>query len=182
MAGWAMMLEAIPTDVAMRAAKAHYSSGDARTITPGDLLDTWAAERRREQSHADQVARGAEVQHELGGPDLAPLFGSGAQYLADMVTVVAQGGDPSTVARPAGVRVSQLSPEAEARERRGAFPDIRVCTHLECRDGWLDAEETIVNGHGQRYVAAVRCPQCLDGIKMAGEKGIARRPRKGATR
>lgn len=181
-AGWTLMLEAIPGDVAMRAARAHYQHGEARTITPGDLLDAWAGERRREQQSTTDAIAAASIQQALDAEVGPAIFGSGAQYLADMMAVVAQGGDPATVVRPAGVRVRMLSPSAEARERSCAFPDICVCTHLECRGGWLDTEETVVNGLGRHYPAARYCPQCLDGVKMAGEKGVARRPRKAQAR
>jgi hypothetical protein len=175
--GWTVMLDAMPADVAMRAAKAHYSHGGERTLTPGDLLDYWAAQRG--QAHAEQTA--VSVQQALdAGAGPAVLFGSGREYLADMMAVVAQGGDPSTVTRPAGVRVRMLSPEAEARERACRFPDICVCTHLECRDGWLDAETTRRSVLGQDCLQATRCPQCNDGLLMAVEKGVARKPRRTA--
>ena len=177
-AGWGMLLEAIPADVAMRAAREHYAQGEVRTVTPGDLLDAWAAVRRRQQQALTDDVRRADVQPELVAEDLAPLFGSGAAYMADMVAAVARGEDPRTVTRPAGVRVRSYSPEAEARERVCRFPDICVCTHLECRDGWLDEETAVVNGQGKSYPAAQRCPQCDDALQMAQERGIARKPRR----
>lgn len=178
-AGWGVLLEAVPADVAMRTAREHYQRGEVRTITPGDLLDAWAVVRRRGQRDTDDAARRVEAQHELVSPDdLAPVFGSATQYLTDMMAAVARGEDPATVVRPAGVRVLSLSPDGEARERQCAFPSICVCTHLECRDGWLDEETVKVNGQGKSYPAAQRCPMCNDGILMAQEKGIARKPRR----
>lgn len=180
LAGWGMLLGAVPTDVAMRAARAHYSTGEARTITPGDLLDVWTAERRRAQQEASDAAGRAEVQHELVGSDFTPVFGSGAAYLADMMAAVARGEDPRLVPRPAGVRVRTLSPEGEARERCCPWPDICVCTHLECRGGWLDEEGTRVNALGRSYPAAVKCPRCDDALQMAIERGLVRKPRRAA--
>jgi hypothetical protein len=176
--GWGMLLEAVPADVAMRAARAHYSAGDARTITPGDLIDAWATVRRRDQqADTDEVQR-RETAVAIGDVELAPVFGSGAQYLADMMAAVERGEDPATVTRPAGVRVRTLSPEGEARERACRFPDICACTHLECRDGWLDEPGVRTNNLGRSYEAAQKCPQCEDGVLMAIEKGIARKPRR----
>jgi hypothetical protein len=138
-AGWGLLLEAMPADVAMRTAREHYQHGGERTITPGDLLDAWAAVRRASQS---QVHREDQSALEAATTDAEHVFGSASTYLADMMAAVAAGRDPSTVVRPSGVRVLSLSPEAEARERACRFPDICVCTHLECRDGWLDVETT----------------------------------------
>lgn len=175
--GWTVMLEAMPADVAMRACKAHYSHGGERTVTPGDLLDYWAAHRAAARTDDQAVS----VQQALdAGPDTPGIFGSATAYLADMMAVVAQGGDPSTVVRPAGVRVRSLSPAAEAKERACRFPDICVCTHLECRDGWLDAETTRRSALHQDCAQATRCPQCNDGLLMAIERGVARKPRRTA--
>jgi hypothetical protein len=185
-AGWSAMLEPVPLDFARRAVRDHYAQPDARTLTPGELLHTWRQHRDRERRQSEAVARAAEqtavsVQQVLdAGEGPAVVFGSGREYLADMMAVVAQGGDPSTVTRPAGVRVRVLSPEAEARERACRFPDICVCTHLECRDGWLDAETTRRSVLGQDCLQATRCPQCNDGLLMAVEKGVARKPRRTA--
>lgn len=174
--GWAIMLEAMPADVAIRAAKDHYSHGGERTITPGDLLDYWAAHRK---AATEPVALSVQQALDAGdGP--AVMFGSGSQYLADMMAVVAQGGDPATVVRPSGVRVRMLSPDGEAKERACRFPDICACTHLECRDGWLDAETTRRSVLGQDCLQATRCPQCQDGLLMAIERGVARKPRRTA--
>lgn len=175
-AGWAVMLEGMPADLAMRTARAHYQHGDARTITPGDLLDAWAADRRSQQEAAVASVQPA-LEAGVGEP---VIFGSASDYLRDMVAAVAAGRDPSTVTRPAGVRMLSLSPEAEARSRACRFPDICVCTHLECRDGWLDVETTRRSVLGQDCAQVTRCPMCNDALLMAGEKGIARKPRKTA--
>lgn len=175
--GWALMLEAMPADVAMRAARLHYSTGEARTLTPGDLLDVWATSRKREHQASVDAAARVEVQQELEGA-VPGVFGSAAPYLADMMAAVARGEDPATIPTPAGVRVRNLSPEGEARERQCAFPSICVCTHLECRDGWLDVEEVRVNALGKAYPAVRKCPRCDDGLQMAVERGLVRKPRR----
>lgn len=179
-AGWGLMLEAMPPDVAMKAAREHYQHGDSRTITPGDLLDAWAAVRRADQKSTGDEVQAKSIQQALdAGEGIGSVvFGSGAQYLADMMAAVARGEEPESVVRPAGVRVLNLSPEAGARERQCAFPDVCVCTHTECRAGWLDEYTTRTNALGRTYPAAQRCPRCEEGLVMAQEKGIARKPRR----
>lgn len=179
-AGWGLLLEHVPAEFAMREARAHYSQGEARTITPGDLLTAWQVRQRREQQAETDAAHARSIQQALdAGEGLGEVvFGSGARYLADMMAAVERGEDPRTVPRPAGVRVRTLSPEAEARERACPWPDLCACTHLECRHGFLDEEETRVNGQGKVYPAVRRCPNCEDAVKMAEDRGLIRKPRR----
>lgn len=178
-AGWSSMLGEVPLDWAQRAVRDHYAQPEARTIMPGDLLHGWLDAARRDRQREQDAAHRVEVQKELSVGDAVPtVFGSATQYLTDMMAAVARGEDPSTVVRPAGVRVLNLSPEADARSRACRFPSICLCTHLECRDGWLDQDGVRVNSQGKSYPAAQRCPMCEEGMVMAQERGVARRPRR----
>jgi hypothetical protein len=179
--GWSSILADVPFAFAERTVRDHYATPDARSIAPGDVLTAWRSDlaRSRERDAAAHRATQQQTLDAAAPPDQG-VFGSATQYLADMMAVVAEGGDPSTVVRPAGVRVRTLSPEAEARERACRFPDICVCTHMECRDGWLDVETTRRSVLGQDCEEVTRCPQCDDALQMAQERGIARKPRRTA--
>lgn len=177
-AGWGLLLGEVPADAAARYARAHYQHGDARTLTPGDLLDAWTAERRRAHDQDDAQARAAEAVPI--GDALAIAVGGAGEYLAAMQAAIARGENPHDVPRPAGVRVRTYSPEAEARERRCVYWEVCVCTHTECRAGWLDDDTVVVGANGRSYPAAARCVRCEEGLLMAQEKGLARKPRRTA--
>lgn len=178
--GWTSILGDVPYPFAERVVRDHYATPDARSIVPGDVLTAWRADLGRQREREAAAHRASTQQALDAGPDTPGVFGSATGYLADMMAVVAEGGDPATVTRPAGVRVRTLSLEAEARERACRFPDICACTHLECRDGWLDGESTRRSVLGQDCEQVTRCPQCNDGLLMAVEKGVARKPRRTA--
>lgn len=175
-AGWSDLLRDVPLDFARGHVRSHYGNADARTIQPGDMLSAWRADRRRAEQLHDRDER-----RELAAPLLSDaavqgvIPGPGAtEYLAALRVAVESGKDPRKVSRPAAVRV--LSLEGDVASRRCRFHDVCVCTHTECRDGWLDIESTIVNAAGRRYAAVERCPVCGEAQSMAEETGRARRP------
>lgn len=79
--------------------------------------------------------------------------------------------------REESVKRGQEVGRSEAWVRRCAFHTICACSHTECWGGFLDEETTVTNDLGREYPAVKRCPTCVDGIIMAEERGIARRPR-----
>lgn len=168
--GWADLLTPVPFDVAQGAVKRHYSEPGARSIQPGDVLGAWH-EHRRVEARESSYAVDATVPQTLAG--VTPVARSMAAYLRECLEVAGAGGDVLTVPRPAAYR---LSPSAEDRERACAFPKICACSHTECRGGFLDAEEHVTSTLGQRYPAVRFCPVCADGLLMAVEQGVARKP------
>lgn len=82
--------------------------------------------------------------------------------------------------REESARQGKSTPTSEAWERRCSFHTICACSHTECWGGFLDEEVTVTNALGREYPAVKRCPVCVDGILMAEERGIARRPRPAA--
>lgn len=164
-AGWSNMLAAVPATAAQATVLAHYSQANARTLTPGDILSAWRDQELREtRTVADKEARTPRTGGQLLGV-----------YLRRVLEVVRGGGRVEDVPVPSG---SGLTPAAEAWARRCAYPTICACSHTECRAGWLDVETSVVNGLGDTYPAVRRCPVCADGLLMAEEKGIARKPSK----
>lgn len=182
--GWSRILEAVPLAFAQRTVRDHYAAPEARTIQPGDIAGAWRAQRRHDQDLADAEARRTEAATVLEATTIGDVIalGGAGEYLRAMQAAIGRGEDPRTVARPAGVRVRTYSPEAEARERRCTFWEVCICTHTECRDGWLDDDTTVVGANGRSYAAAQRCPRCEEGLQMAQERGIARKPRRAAGR
>ena len=172
LAGWSDLLGAVPLEFAKATAKRHYSHPDARTLTPGEVLSLWNAERRRAQTLAERDERAATaLELNAGTAEVQTVIpaGGATEYLEALAEAIAAGKDPRSVPRPAGVRV--LSPVGDVASRRCRHHDICACTHTECRDGWLDVETTVVNGNGASYPAVERCPNCEDAGKMADELG-----------
>lgn len=175
--GWATILAHVPADHAMRYAQVHYSQGNARTITPGDVLADYHDTVRAEQAAAEE----AEVRElaTVGAGDL--LGGSGAAaYLRDLASAHAAGRDLSTVPRPATVRV--LPVDADVRGRRCVYHALCACDHTRCRGGWSDDEAVVVNALGRSYPAVQRCLHCQDALIMAEERGVAKKPSRTAVR
>lgn len=170
--GWHHLLGEVPLDFAQGVVRRHYGTPDVRTMTPGDVLAAWDTQRRREE----QAAVDAEVKA-LAAPvsvqDGIPVAGAG-RYLHDLTAAIAEGRDPRSVQRPAGVRV--LSPREDELSRRCRFHDLCACTHTECRDGWMDEETTVVGLNGRRYTAVQLCPPCRDAFLMAEERGRTKKP------
>jgi hypothetical protein len=165
--GWAELLASVPYAVAREAVQRHYSVHQERTVTPGDLLDAW-----RESLRTDSSAEALRAPRTDGGP--ARNVGT---YLRAVQDAVAAGQPVESVPVPPG---EQLSDTADAWSRRCSFHTICACSHRKCRGGWLDEETTVTNGQGATYPAVRRCPVCVDGILMAEERGIARKPRRAA--
>lgn len=55
---------------------------------------------------------------------------------------------------------------AEQRERRCRFHKHCTCSHTECFDGWLDADEVRATEMNKQQVASRRCPRCADAQEM----------------
>lgn len=179
--GWAGILRDVPLGFAQSVIRGHYSVADVRTVTPGDIMGAWTAERRRTaQAATDAELRAAEAPNEaqIGARAVQEAIPAGGamSYLRDLAAALDAGRPASSVPRPAGVRV--LSPKAEEISRRCRFPDLCVCTHTECRDGWVDEPVDKVNALGMHYEAAARCPQCYDALQMAETTGRLRKPRR----
>lgn len=180
LAGWTDMLSDVPLEFGQRFARDHYSRADARTLTPGEMLSGWRSRLKREtatRERDERRAAGAAVLEASGVAEALqeaiPMAGA-SEYLERLQAALAAGHDPRSVKRPASVRV--LSLEGDVASRRCRFHDVCVCTHTECRDGWLDAEQTITNSIGRKYDAVERCPICEEAQTMAEETGRARRP------
>lgn len=173
-AGWTDMLASVPYAVARETVLRHYSVHQERTIQPGDILDAYR-ESLRAQTAAEVLEQAAELREAEVGP--RPLMGA---WMREVLAAIRAGEAPESVPFPA--MLPPLSPSAEAWQRRCAFPSICACSHTECRGGWLDVEVEVSNTLGRSYPAVKRCPVCSDGILMAQERGIARRPRAGARR
>jgi hypothetical protein len=167
-AGWTDMLAAVPYAVAREAVQRHYSVHQERTIQPGDLLDAY-----RETLRAKTAEEVLQQTAELNAAAPGPRQGMGL-WMRDVLAAVRAGLPAESVPIPAGTSVT---PAQDAWQRRCAFPNICACSHTECRAGWLDQPATVVNSLGRSYEAAKRCPVCTDGILMAQERGIARKPR-----
>lgn len=178
-AGWTDMLRNVPLDFARKFARSHYGHADSRTIQPGDVLSGWRSQHDREQRTRDRDERRtageleAHSAAEILAQGVIPMAGA-TEYITDLQAAIAAGRDPRTVTRPASVRVISL--EMDTTSRRCVFHDVCVCTHTECRAGWLDAETTVVNGIGRKYPAVERCPRCDEALTMAQETGRARKP------
>jgi hypothetical protein len=174
--GWTDMLTAVDPQVAMDAVRAHYAEAGVRSIQPGDVLAAWrrhltaqAAERETAERTAVQAVHAAQVVRGFGG--------SLGTYLRECLDTVAGGGRVEDVALPEGR--PRLDEHTDRWQRRCTFHTICACSHTEYRAGFLDAETTITDAHGREHPAVRRCVVCADGILMAQERGIARRPRPG---
>lgn len=132
-------------------------------LSLGDIRRGWATFRR--------VQRAKDREGALPGLAAPP---SVSAYLHDVLQAVQAGRHPSTVMRPGGVKT--LSPLADERSRR-CGSEICVCTHTECRAGWLDVEVEHVNTLGLRYSQVQRCPSCMDAVTMAQEPAMRGRRR-----
>lgn len=176
LAGWTDLLSDVPADYAMTAAREHYRTHSGRTIQPADVLASWTAHRREEQRTEEQAHRRDAAALPAPQETLVPV-GTGVDYLRAMLAATAAGRDPGTVPRPAGVRV--LSRDADLRSRRCVYHDLCACDHETCRDGFRDDPVVIVNGLGREYEGVRRCPFCLDALRLAEDRGRAKRPRAG---
>lgn len=168
--GWGAILQDVPLDTAMLAAKAHYSEPNARTIQPGDLLGAFHAQRRahgKAEAEQERLALAGPQQGLLPAPNMIA-------WLRDVMHAALRGEDTSTIPRPSGVR--QLSEKHDAYLRRCIYHGLCACDHTTCRDGWMDAEETVTSELGRTYPAVRRCPHCLDALLMAEDRGIAKKP------
>ena len=175
-AGWTDLLAHVPLDFALRTARTHYARPDARTIQPGDIVGAW-------QAHAAELAARAEEAEAralaAAGHDSVLVPTSGAStYLRDLATAHTAGRDLATVPRPAGVRV--LTPEQDRRSRRCTYHALCACLHEKCRRGWLVEPVQVINDLGRPYEAVAPCPHCRDALLMAEERGIAKKPHRGA--
>lgn len=171
--GWASILEPVDAAGAMAYVRRHYSEPGARTLTPGDVLGDW--HDRRRASAAEETAA-AELEARTVPGTLMPMVAV-SDYLRDVMEAVRAGLSWDSVARPKGVGRG-LTPHADELSRRCCYHTLCACDHKACRDGWLDEPGAVTNTLGRTYEAVQRCPHCLDALKMAEERGIAKKPRR----
>lgn len=142
-----------------------YREPRPQALTLGDICRAWSNVRRVEESKERVTVLPGFTQ--LGK---RPEWFD--QFKAECDAVRSAGGDPEGV--PLHAQLLKLD---ETRERRCVNHDKCVCTHTECRDGWLDQGTTVTSEHGTKYPAVRRCPMCFDVVLMQSELKPRRRAR-----
>lgn len=161
---WTTILSDVDPGFALQHARRYYSKAGQPRITPAEVRNAWQGAKRREDARTrPQLPR-----------SVAPPEGL-REYLRLAVAAVAAGRDPGEVPVPAGARLSR---EADQASRKCREWRTCACDHTKCRDGWLDAEETITNGLGLSYPAVTACPSCRDAALMAVELATPTRGRR----
>lgn len=165
---WAALLGEVDPGYAMKYAQRAYQQVRDWPLQPAEILQEW----RREQAAAQQGDDRSErlEQGELG---VTRPAGAMRDYLRAVFAALQAGQPFDSVPRPVGV--GSFSPARDARERRCVFHRLCACDHTKCREGYLDAEHTLVI-EGQSYPAVEACPFCHDALLMADEQGLAMRP------
>lgn len=169
---WAKILNACGADPQWVRAWCERAYGEPRPVPlyVGDIKRAWM-NHQRVQAAKDRTDEVVPIPGMPAGVwrQRPPWFD---QYRADVDAVRAQGGDVMGVPLPyARVGVD------DSRERRCVNHDICVCTHTECRDGFLDVEGTVTDKRGVPSPAVRRCPVCFDAVQMRGELTPKRRRR-----
>jgi hypothetical protein len=168
---WTSLLGEVDPGFAVRYAETAYQEIRDYALTPAEILVAWredqATTAESSGSALFDAGRYLEQQH---GWD--PVM---VDYLRDVLEAVKAGDDPESVPRPATSR-RPLTPEQDAWQRRCRYHRICACDHRVCRDGFLDAEETIIGLNAASYPVVRRCTWCADALTMAIERGIAKRP------
>lgn len=183
---WARLMNgsAVEPAFAMARVESHYRT-ETRKIMPGDIINPW---RTRQQ-----VAASREQVPAL----LGDLFGGRAPD--GFAAFVAQSTEAWRTARqnPGGSRAWESARDAlrdahaaaslpwgrgvrvdDTRERRCVNHTTCICTHTECRDGWLDDDSTVPGWRAGAYRKSVRCPVCWEAVEMRGELTPRRKGRR----
>lgn len=182
---WSRHLPDVPLDWVLNLVTRHYAQADPPELTSGRVLAAYRATQRVEAARerepaligdwfraeapagfAEYVAGTvSEWERARSQPDGSPEWYQVRDELRDQIDA-----EPLPWAR--AVRGD------DSRERRCVNHDICVCTHTECRDGWLDVETDVGNKLGGRFPAVKQCPHCADAVQMRHEL----KPRRGARR
>lgn len=171
---WAKLLDEVDPGYAMRFVELAYSEPREWALQPAEILQGWRTAQADARTAEETLWREKY-------PDRRKSSAVMQAYIRKVWAAIQGGKSFDTVPRPVGL-VVQLSPEADARERRCVYHRICACEHIQCRDGLLDEEVVLVNGLGVSYPAVKRCPFCNDALLMAEERGLAKRPGVGVRR
>jgi hypothetical protein len=169
---WSSLLAEVDPAYAVRFAELAYQEIRDWPLTPAEILQGWRSEQREaaEAPARDPFDDGGR--RGLGRSGWSPQV---LDFLREALAAVARGEDPAAVPRP-DVAVRPLTAAQDSWQRRCVFHRICACDHTTCRDGFLDAEETVVGWEDLLYPSVVRCPHCEDALKMAVEQGLAKKP------
>lgn len=165
---WGKILVEVDPQFAFNVVHRYYAETPEHSIMPGQIINAW----RAEQTAARVAARQAPQEALPGAPEPASF----AKFMRELIAAAHEGRDHSTVPRPPGHPPSMLN--GQERSRLCVFHDICACEHTVCRDGWLDDEVAVEHpwGGGRKHRTVKRCPHCHDALKMAEERGIAKKP------
>lgn len=176
---WSTLLAEVDPAYAVRYAEHAYQEVRDWPLQPAEILQAWRSEQVETAEHqGDELFGDDGVRRWSSSLGWEPAM---IDYLRDVLAAAERGEDVLSVPRPQ-TTVKPLTAAQDAWQRRCAYHRICACDHTECRDGILDAEETIIGWNGHSYLTNRRCPHCNDALLMAIERGIAKRPSQHARR
>lgn len=160
---WAAVLADVPVGFARDFTTRYYGKPDVGQITPAAILTAWRTAQRVVVSRDREPMLIGDTR--LRAPE--GFTGMVAASTARWTLARQTHGEAWKVARAEARETDAQMPVPwpvhrldDVRERRCTHHDICICTHTECRDGWLEVES---NGRVKR------CPVCEEAVAMRSE-------------